>query len=294
MGWNLNGFKVEGAEKIAWCDGTYPGYFAQVMVLPKEKLGLVLLSNSSEAGKIADDLASRALKLALQVKKGLPANLEKKKIEMPKTVEVPAETLAGYLGVYSALGQITHITAKEKCLGVDFQGHDLELLPVSQKTFIPHLTFIIFPIDLPQYPLTFASGVGKEVILLGGLHFPVPFEKIKSVDIPKAWTDREGEYELENSDGQMNFSRIALVQKQDFLTVVLKVSLDALHIKDQEFKVALLPQSDDDAVVPGLFYGDGGTLHAVEDEEGRPRIFYSGYWFKKKQTPPLTPNASSR
>ena len=289
MGWNLNGFKVEGAEEADWCDGTYPGYFAQVTVLKREKIAWVVLSNSTEAGKIADDLSGRALKLALQVKKGITANLEKKKVEMPKLVEVSKETLESHRGVYSALGQLTHIRPKEKCLGVNFDGHDLELLPVSQTTFIPHLTFIIFPIDLPQYPLTFSSGGGKDVLLLGGLHFPIPFERISPVAISPAWKGREGDYRLENPDGQMSFSRISLVVKDDFLTVALKVTLNALGIKDKEFKIALLPQSDEDAVVPGLFYGDGGTLHAVEDEKGDTRIFYSGYWFLKNKTPELTP-----
>jgi hypothetical protein len=55
--------------------------------------------------------------------------------------------------------------------------------------------------------------------------------------------------------------------------------------------VAILPLSDEDAVVPGLFYGDGGTLHAEEDEVDT-RIYYSGYWFKKKQAPQPTPGAT--
>ena len=289
MGWNLNGLNFEGSGEIDWCDGTYPGYYAQVMVLKEEKLGLVVLSNSSEAGKIADDLAGRALKLALQVKKGIKANLEKKKIEMPKLVEVPREKLETYAGVYTALGQLTHVQLKEKYLGLEFQGHDLDLLPISQETFVPHITFIIFPIDLPQYPLTFTAAAGKDVILLGGLHFPIPFERIVPVKIPEAWKLREGEYELENPDGQMAFSRIALEQKGEFFRVVLKVSLKALNIKEQEFKIALIPHSDEDAVIPGLFYGDGGTLHALEDEKGDTRIFYSGYWFVKKKKPELTP-----
>ncbi len=289
MGWNLSGFNFDGLQDLAWIDGTYPGYFAAMMVSREEGLGVAILSNSSEAGKIADDLAARTLKLALQVKKGIQANLEKKKIKMPPLVVVPRETLAKYTGTYSALAQLAGISLGEKNLRLDFDGHQLDLLSVSQVTFIPRFVFILFPIDLPQYPLTFSNGGGKDVILLGGLHFPIPFVRIAPVVIPEAWKKRQGEYVLENSDGQMEFSRITLAQKGDYLTVVLKVSLKALHIKDKEFKIALLPISDEDVVVPGLFYGDGGTLHGVEDEEGNPRIFYSGYWFSKVKPPSPTP-----
>ncbi len=280
FGWNLNGFPVAGME-TAWCDGTYPGYFASMALLRQEGLGVVILSNSMEAGKIADDLAQRALKLALQVKLGVKLSLEKKKIEMPKIVEVPKETLEGYAGIYSALGQVAPISVKEKCLGIEFQGHNLDLLPASQDTFIPHLMFLIFPVDLPQYPITFAKAAGESVALLGGFHFPIPLERISPVGIPEAWKAREGDYELGNSDGQLDFSRIKLTEKAGFLTVDLKVSFRALGIRDMEFKVALLSLSDQDAMIPGLFYGDGGTLHAEEDEEGATRVHYSGYWFKK-------------
>ena len=289
MGWNLTGFPVGDEKKVVWCDGTFPGFFASMVILPREKLGVAVLSNTSEAGKIADDISTRALKLALQVKNSEPQNLEKKKVTMSKVVEVPRETLEGYQGIYSVLGQVAPIQLKEKNLGIEYQGHQLDLLPISQDTFVPHLTFLIFPIDLPQYPLTFDPDQG--VAILGGLHFPVPLQRIESVEIPEEWSARMGDYVLENPDGQVDFERVGLEKKGDFLTVVMKLSMKALNLKNEEFKVAILPLSEEDAVVPGLFYGDGGTLHAVE-EEGDTRIYYSGYWFKKKQVPQAVPEAT--
>jgi len=81
-----------------------------------------------------------------------------------------------------------------------------------------------------------------------------------------------------------------LGEKEGFLTVDMKVSFPAFDIKDREFKIALLPLSDEDALIPGLFYGDGGTLH-VEGEGDQERTFYSGYWYKKKAGPgtPVVP-----
>lgn len=284
LGWNLSGFPVAGRE-TAWCDGTYPGYFASAALLREEGLGVVILSNSMEAGKIADGLAQRALKLALQVKEGEPQDLTVKKIEMPKTIEVPHETLEGYAGLYSALGQVAPITAKEKVLGIGFQGHDLELLPVAPATFIPHLVFLIFPVDLPQYPLSFTKAGGKEVALLGGFHFPIPLQKITAVPIPEAWKEREGDYLVENPDPQVEFSKVSLLEKDGFLTVEMRLSFPVLGLKDKDFKIALMGVSDEEAVVPGLFYGDGGTLRVLNEGNGGTEVYYSGYRFKRLEAP---------
>jgi CubicO group peptidase (beta-lactamase class C family) len=281
MGWQLSGIQIDGAEGVAWHDGQFPPYCAQVAVLPKEKLGLVLLSNSVEAVEMEPGLARRAFQLMLQMKKGLAPDLSEKKPKMPPTVEVPPETLQDDSGFYSALGQIMKVRPKEKCLGAEWDGHDLELLPVGPNTFVPHLVIVIFPIDLPQFPLTFSKVGGKGMAVLGGLTFPVPLQRIEQVPISPLWREREGDYELENGDGVFQFSRIRLEEREGFLTVDLKVSFPAFDLKDQGFKVALLPLSDQELLVPGLFYGDGGTLRFEEDASGVTRALYSGYRFKK-------------
>ncbi len=287
MGWQLNGLDIAGSQGTAWHDGEYPPYIAQLTVLYQQGLGVVFLSNSEEGDKPREDVTVRALELMLQAKYGLQEDLKKKKIEMPKTVTVPLDQLDQDTGYYSALGQLMKVTRRDGHLAAEWDGHQLDLLPVSLDTFVPHITFIIFPIDLPQFPITFSRIQEQETGVLGGLAFPVPLEKIQPVDIPQAWKDREGDYELENPDGQFEFSRISLGEKEGFLTVTLKVSFKAFDLKEQEFKVALLPLSDEDAVIPGLFYGDGGTLHAVDEE--KTRAFYSGYWFRKKESPNSTP-----
>jgi CubicO group peptidase (beta-lactamase class C family) len=290
MGWQLTGLNIEGSQGTAWHDGIYPPYDAQLTVLYRQGLGVIFLSNSEEGDKLREEVTVRALKLMLQAKYGIPEDLKKKKIEMPKTVEVPLEQLDQDAGYYSALGQLMKVTRQDGHLAAEWDGHQLDLLPISQDTFVPHITFIIFPIDLPQFPITFSRVEEQVTGVLGGLAFPVPLQKIQPVEIPQAWKDREGDYELENPDGQFQFSRISLGEKEGFLTVTLKVSFKPFDVKDQEFKVALLPLSDEDAVIPGLFYGDGGTLHVGED--GPTRVYYSGYWFTKKASLKPTPAVS--
>jgi CubicO group peptidase (beta-lactamase class C family) len=287
LGWQLSGLDIEGSQGTAWRDGVYPPYVAGIDVLYRQGLGVVFLSNSGE-GDLQQELAVRALKLMLEAKFGIKADLNKKKIEMPKTIELAPGQLDRYSGFYSALGQLMKVFRQDNHLSANFQGHQLDLLPVTPDTFVPHLTFLLlFPVDLPQYPLTFSTVEGGDVALLGGLPFPIPLEKIEPVDIPQAWKDREGEYEIENPDGQFQFNGLRLEEREGFLTVESTISSKLFDVKDQEFKVALLPLSDEDAVVPGLFYWDGETLHAQEDNP--TRIFYSGYWFRKKAVSQTAP-----
>ena len=284
LGWQLSGIEIPGAQGVAWHDGEYPPYNAQVVALNKQGLGLVLLSNCAEGDALQGDMTVRVLKLMLQDKFGIPEDLKKKEIKMPPTVQVAPEELDKDTGYYSALGQLMKVTRQDNHLGAEWNGHQLDLLPIGQDTFVPHITFIFFPIDLPQYPMRFCPIDGKPMAVLGGFTFPIPLQGIQPMDIPQAWKAREGDYELENPDGVFKFSRITLGEKEGFLTVDMKVSFPAFDIKDREFKIALLPLSDTEALIPGLFYGDGGTLKVVKDGEDE-RTFYSGYWYKKLPGP---------
>ena len=289
LGWTLNGLTVEGSQGTAWHDGEYPPFVSQMVVLNKQKLGVVILSNCVEAESLTDELAVRALKMMLEAKFGIQESLETKKPQMSPTVVVPDRMLEQYSGTYTVLGQITRFIPKENRLSAQLIGHQLDLLPISQDTFIPHLVFLLlFQIDLPQFPVTFSRIGNQDVGLLGGLTYPIPLEKIQPVDIPQAWKSREGEYVQENPDGQFDFNHITLGEKDGFLQVDMKVTFAAFDIKNETFKVAILPLSEEDAMVPGLFYGDGGTLHAAEGEGGT-HIYYSGYWFKKKDETVPTP-----
>jgi hypothetical protein len=285
LGWRLSGIDLGDGELTAWRGGEYPGYTSQVAVLPKEKLGVVFLSNNSEADKLAGEVVTRALKLMLRAKCNITLPLEKPKIVMPPLVPVPTETLDSDTGDYSALGQLVRISRQDNHLAAEFTNYRVDLLPVAADTFVPHLVFLLlFPIDLPQYPLSFSTAGGQSVALLGGLPFTLPLEKISPAAIPEAWKSREGDYVEENPEPLLEFKSIRLTERNGFLTVDMKLSLPAFDIKEQQYRVALLPLSDNEVTVPGLFYGDGGTLRA-EDKDGQTRIFYSGNWFDKITAP---------
>ena len=72
------------------------------------------------------------------------------------------ETLDSDTGDYSALGQLVRISRQDNHLAAEFTTYRVDLLPVAVDTFVPHLVFLLlFPIDLPQYPLSFSMADGQ-------------------------------------------------------------------------------------------------------------------------------------
>ena len=150
---------------------------------------------------------------------------------------------------------------------------------------MPRFTFLfLFPIDFPQFPLELTEVDGQQVAVLRGLPFPIPLLKITPPEIPEAWKARLGAYSLDDPDEQIVLSNISLEIRNGLLTAVSKLEIKPFEFKADHLASGLLPVSDNDAVIAGLFYGDGGTLHAL-DEDGQTHIFYSGYGFTKKAVP---------
>lgn len=282
MGWMLSGLKIDGVPQIAWHDGVYPPYVCEAAVLKKQKLGVIFLANSEEAIKIEDEIVIRALKLMLNAKYGRGLGLEKQKVKMQPIVPVPQALLDRYAGFYSAAGQLTSIQRRGNHLSTVLLHTGLDLVPISQDTFVPRFMFLfLFPVDFPENAMTFSTAAGYDVTVFNGFTYPLALQKITPVPIPDAWKEREGKYIPENPDDWMALRQIVLGEKDGFLEVALKASFPAFNIRDRDYELALEPLSDTDAFMPGLFYGDGGTLHSLE-KGGITRIFYSGYWFRKQ------------
>lgn len=294
LGWMLNGQDIEGAQTTVWQDGSYPPYVSRMVVLPQERLGVVLLSNSEEAVKLAHDATTRALKLMLQAKTGQKLTLEEPKAETPKPFQVPTETLDSYTGLYSAFGQATRISRNGDHLTGKFFDYQFDLIPIGEKLLMPRFTFLfLFPIDFPQFPLELTEVKGQTIAVLRGLPFPIPLQKIAPPEIPEAWKARLGSYSLDNPDQQILLSNISLEIRDGLLTAVSKLEIKPFDFKMEHLASGLLPVSKDDAIIAGLFYGDGGTLHAV-DEDGQTHIFYSGYGFTKIQAASAQPSPVER
>ncbi len=283
LGWMLSGLEVPGTEQAAWHEGSLSPYYSQMTVLYKQQLGVVLLSNTSEAQKIGKDIAVRALKLLLKAKYGIPEKLESPKTDARKEIKIKPLGLDAYAGLYSAFGQVTPVERHGTHFFMRLFNAGVDLVPVGNNLFMPRVRFLLFfHYDFPNFMMKFENIGGKQAAVLEGLSVPVAFEKITPVEIPKGWEEAMGEYTLDNPDDAITLSRVWLENKEGILTVSLNFSNKPYNVQNYHYDLAFLPVSDTEAVVPGMFLTDGGTMRVVKFE-GQIKLFYSGYWFTLKK-----------
>ncbi len=278
LAWMLNGVEVPGVRQVAWHDGEYPPFFGSMLVLPKEKLGVVVLANSQESKGFVGQVAVKALQLAYEAKFAVsPPPL--KAPAMPKPVTISGQTLDRLAGLYVILGQESSITRDGQILDVDALGIKLQLIPTGDATFMPEKTFLGL-IHIPLWPLSvdFMSVEGRDLALLHGFPAPMAFEKIPRYSIPQAWMARLGDYTNINPDGQLDFNHLTLEAKNGVLVAHARISSRVFHVQDAEAHIALQPISDTEAIVVGVGNAEGGSVRLINKGDENI-LLYSGYQF---------------
>lgn len=289
LGWMLSGRDVPGAKQVAWHNGGYPPFFGSLLLLPKQKLGVVVLANSDETKNFADQVAIKAMELTLQAKYNIPLPPNGEPTFKIQSVKVQRPMLEHYTGDYVVFGQATPITRNGPDLEVNAMGNTLRLVPIAQDTFVPEATWLgIVSLPLSTYQLQFMTVEGKDVALLHGLPAPFPFQKIGKYPIPQAWINRLGTYTT-LSDEQVDFHRVSLTIEDGILMARADVSSGIAQArntqtKNVEMKLALRPISDTEAVVVGLGNSEGGVVRVIK-ANGQDKLFYSGYVFTPTNKP---------
>lgn len=282
MAWMLSGLSVPGGPPLAWHNGGFPPYQAHLSLLPEQKIGVIILTNSHEAARFITQLGTRALELAYETKYGAPPARTTAK-PTPKPVRLSHDALARYAGHYAMFnGQLGSITVDGDQLKTSLFDRSFSLQPVSVDTFLPraNVAFGLISIPVDSLSVRFQTVQGKEVAVLGGLPAPFAFERVPNTDISDAWRRRFGRYQSDTSDEQFDFKRIELAAQSGIL--VLKVVIASKNGVDPEANVtfALRAISDHEAVVAGIGNGEGGTVRAL-DSGNNTELLYSGFRFDR-------------
>jgi hypothetical protein len=281
MAWMLSGLSGPGGQPLAWHNGGFPPYQAHLSLLPEQKLGVIILTNSDEASQFITKLGTRALELAYETKYGAPPPTRDTAKQTPKPVRMSHDDLARYAGHYAMFnGQIGSITVDGDQLKTSLFDRSFSLQPISANTFLPKANVAFGLISIPINTLTirFQTVQGKDVAVLGGLPAPFAFERVPSANIPDAWCKRVGMYQADTTDEQFDFKQVELATESGIL--VFKAVIASKNGVDPEAKVtyALLAISDHESVVAGIGNGEGGVVRAT-DSGNNTELFYSGFRF---------------
>ena len=282
MAWMLSGLSIPGGQLLAWHNGGFPPYQAHLSLLPEQKLGVIILTNSDEASQFITQLGTRVLELAHETRYGAAPHDPLEKTAEP--VVVPEDTLAGYTGHYAMFnGQLGSITVNGDQLKTSLFDRSITLQPVSADTFRPKadVAFGLISMPLDTLSVRFQRVQEKQVAVLYGLPAPFAFERVESAEIPEVWLKRAGRYQAtDTTDEQFDFTQAELAIESGIL--VFKAVLTPKNGVDPEagVTVALRVVSDQEAVVAGIGNGEGGVVRAMDSKNGT-QLVYSGFRFTR-------------
>jgi CubicO group peptidase (beta-lactamase class C family) len=245
-----------------------------LLALPDQKLGVYVVSNSSESKRSVERIARRTLELALEAKTGNP--VAKPAATASGNPSIAATDLTELPGFYATeLGLIT-VTARNGEVWSRLEGNDLKLLPRPQNRFAMQFRLLgLIPIRVPSLDtleLAFPRVGGRSLVVayVGG-NAAVLGEKVSPVPIPAAWSERVGSWKAVNTDGVGDILRgVSIHREGEFL--VFETDRREVGVSARP----LTPLDDREAVTSGTGRGMGETIRVkmVGSEE---RLMYSGY-----------------
>lgn len=275
FGWRLRSF---AGEEVARQNGQDPGYASHIALLPKQRLGVIVLANDQAADAFAVKLANKALLLALTAKTGRAHAVDARKMSTPDAIEVAREKLERYAGHYVLFTELTPVERSDNKLKVSFQGNDFDVIPVANGKFVPRarVALGLFSVPLDGYSVRMTVVDGRQIAVLEGMPDPLLFEKADGGPIPKAWRQRVGAWRVANVDKWLRVKAVYLEIKGDVLVLRTTIASNAIGLKETTFTNALRPINGNLAVTTENGIGGGNTVEAIK-RGGRETLIFSGY-----------------
>ena len=282
LGWilgGLGGIDIQNAGPVAHHSGATENFTSQMVILPQQKLGVIVLANSASGAQVVSEIATQALKLALEAKTGIKQP-EKEKVALDPT-PIPSEILQEYSGNYATIVGAAKIKGDSKGLQAQALGKTFQLVHRKDGKFslrYQALGFISIDLgDLGDIGFARTTLEGRE-ILVGSTHHQAMLmgERIHPVAVPKKWLDRVGDYRIVNGEINPMVPEKVTLQLEDGLLMTTTVYADPA----KQSRMIILPVSESEAVIAGLGSGMGETIR-IEDSAAGETGWFEGLEFRK-------------
>jgi len=307
LGWMLSsigGIDIKNAGPVAHHSGATIYHRSQLILLPEQKLGVVVLANSASAGGVVTRVATEALKLALEAKSGILQTAEEKtdrketgsdagritvksgprsRTAAVERKALTAAELQAYEGRYDTLAGLVEVRNKGDYLEAGLFGRSVRLTPRPDGLLGMSYRFMgLFPVSLGELDRVYIDREivnGRDILkaVLDGKEY-LAGERLQPVPVPEKWRQRTGEYEIVNAgDDTLLLEKLRLRYEDGILLAEYTMPL----FTGQTMSQALTPLSGTEAVICGLGRGKGETVRAVS-RNGEELLAYSGYLLRKK------------
>jgi hypothetical protein len=246
LNWMLSRPALEYAGRVCWHDGSSQYFNTQLVILPKQQLGVVVLCNSDTGAAATATIADEALKLALKVIKGieppvvLPANLQTSQVKLDE-----------YAGDYPtvSLGLI-RLSVTPKTAVLNLKGLLAKLVPQQDGWCRLRPTLLgVMPVPMKQLDdirVRFQTIQGQKVMAVEqrGLQVAVAKRHQRQL-VPSAWQSSIGKYR--NMDANdITIKTMELKCADGWLWI------EATAYKLGRIKIFLQPLTDGQALTLGL------------------------------------------
>lgn len=321
LGWMLGamgGIDIRNAGPVAHHGGATINHRSQLIILPEQKLGVVVLANSASAGQLVNRVAVETLQLALEAKTGIrqpprqpaaaaePPRAEPAKTEPPPAVQeaiarpsaarttanrpakaerrqLTAAELQAYQGRYDTIAGLAELRSQGDYLNAELSSGTIRLTPRPDGLLAMSYRLLgLFPVSLGELDRIYIDRekiAGRDVLkAVIDGSDYLAGERLEPVPVPAVWQQRTGEYEIVNLGDDTLLVEDIRLEYGDGL---LTVAYRLPLFSEQPLRVALAPLSATEAVISGLGRGKGETIRVVT-VKGEELLAYSGYLLRKK------------
>ncbi len=278
LGWMLSGIDIRNAGPVASHGGALFDSHSLMVLLPEQKLGVAVMSNSAAAQDAVKRIATETLKLALETYRG---------IRQPENGNAATETgpaqmpLSSYAAWYDSMIGLVKVNPARDALDAEVMGHTLQLRPQGDGRFgLRYKLLGLIPVHIGAFDglrvsvrnidgrRVLVGHIGEDTILLG--------ERLTPTPIPQALLDYVGEYEFVDAPDGFLPEHMAMRLEDGML--IGECSLP--QMPGFLLRIGLQPISANEVLISGLGTGKGETIRVLEGEE--KRLLFSGLDLRKK------------
>ena len=280
-GWYLDSYQFNGIHTVLSSSGNINGFSTAMTYLPEERLGIIILTNSSLGWKANMDIIARGLRGLIDATRG--PGTRRTDGETQKNIESTAE-YESLCGRYVGFGPIVDIFQKKNRLYAKFKGPAALLIPEGDGVFRPVLRILsLLDMDVARFTdyesirFRFSNNRRGDKLLymearLGESTFSLPLHHIQKSNIPKAYGSYYGTWVLDENEAYPSILKLYLPSNR--LTFFEKDGWPTIKINTWmgEGLLVLVPLSENLARVAG-----SGEIVSLNDDT----VSYIGLSFKK-------------
>ncbi|MBK8396398.1 MAG: beta-lactamase family protein [Leptospiraceae bacterium] len=252
-------------------------FHAMLGILPREKLGVIALSNSITSAPLVHSVAKQSLAIALETKTGYKANFTEPKSRI-------ATNMSSFSGFYQN-GNLMKVEVEN--------GKVFSAIATGAKFILPDKesewqdakikVFGLFTVNPPNLKFKFKTvGQNKLIYIKAGGTVLLWGSKIESTpdSISPSWKVRLGKYKILNDDlDNASMLKSPELKIENGFLVFESNGIPASNM-DTKLTLALKILNEKEAIVDGLGRGKGDTV-SVKSIGGKEILTYSGYEMEK-------------